>query len=399
MPRSDRQPIVELNIGGTIIPANQYLDSFELTKKPGIWSGQFVLFDPEWTNIEALALESGFGTEIKFRYGWEDKMTNWITGQMKGYTPEFENDGVKITIEWIFGSAASTRVVRNVVYKSGMKISDIVRRIADDNGWGVDEIEPTVGTFENPFVQDNISDISFIKNVLVPRAINNDGIGGYQVILEKDILSFSTFCKRNKQVYKTYIVQRGVDGEVIRFAPTDNVAKMAQMGAHKVKVLSFDPINKKVLKKETGIDDFAVTLVDDGGKVSGIVDIKRNKMNNRVILKPFHRKEEVDAYAKTRYTEFAQWMYQADAEILGDPFVPVMGYTEWMVITPTGMMHYLSGVYQNFEIKDTIGNGEFTTSLVLRRTSAGKGSETIKAIKQNLIKMPIKEGVMVKVVK
>lgn len=391
MPRTYRQPYVDLYINQTRITTSNYLVSFEVRKSVTGWEGTMELFDPTWTTLEALALEKGVGTEIKFTYGWVGEQTNLIVGRLGEYTPEFDAEGVRLTIEWAFGSMMSARVKRNVNWASNLKISDIVLNIANRNGWEAD-VEPTKGIFSQPLVQSNVSDFYFIKNVLAPRAVNMANVGGYRVSFEDNKLTFRSMQTRDTNIYKTYKVYRGMDGEVISFSTSENVADEAQLGGRRVTIKSFDPLNKKMIKSETSYQDTNTSLDRDGRKVSTIeLDRDRGKPL-RVISKPFQKKSELDSYARVKYAQFSQFNYNAEAELLGDPFIPVMGNLQFAVITSTGLLHYLSGVYKVEEVVDTISNGSFTSAVTMYRRGSISGNEELAGIDQSLVKVPVKTG-------
>lgn len=391
MPRTERQPYVDLYINQTRVTTSNYLVNFEVRKSITGWEGTIELFDPTWTTLEALTMEKGVGTEIKFTYGWVGEQTNLIVGRLGEYTPEFDAEGVRLTIEWAFGSMMSARIKRNVNWSSNLKISEIVAKIANQNGWETD-IEPTKGIFSQPIIQSNVSDMYFIKNVLAPRAVNMANVGGYKVSFEDNKLTFRSLQTKDTNIYKTYKVYRGMDGEVISFAPSENVADMAQLGGRRVTIKSFDPLNKKMIKSETSYQDTNTSLDRDGRKVSTI-ELDRDRGESlRIISKPFQKKSELDSYARVKYAQFSQYNYNAEAELLGDPFIPIMGNLQFSIITPTGLLHYLSGVYKVEEITDTISNGSFTTAVTMCRRGSVSGNEELAGIDQSLVRVPVRTG-------
>jgi len=183
-------------------------------------------------------------------------------------------------------------------------------------------------------------------------------------------------------------VQRGVDSEVQEFSPSDNVANIAQYGGKKIKVFGVDPLNKKVISSEFSSKNQS-NIPTTGGFQSSPSD---EEIVKTVKQKPFHRSEDVQNYAKLRYAEVNAHAYHASAVLLGDPNIPVFGSVEFIVLTTSGITHYLSGTYRVEEITDRIENGNFTSTLNLYRASVSKGSETIKAIEQQIVRTPTNRG-------
>jgi hypothetical protein len=391
MPQTDRQPYVDLYINDTRITTSNYLTNFVVRKSIGGWEGTIELYDPTWTTIEALSLEKGVGTEIKFTYGWMGEQSNIVVARMGNYQLEFSQDGVRVSLEWAFGSLMSARIKRNVNWSEKMRISDIVSKIASNNGWDSD-IEPTKGLFSHPIIQDNVSDFYFIKNVLAPRAVNSANVGGYKAHFESNKLTFRSIQTKDTNIYKTYKVYRDMDGEVISFAPSENVADIAQFGGRRVKIKSFDPLNKKVIEADTSYQDTTTSLDRDGRKVSSVEMDKDSGEPLKVISKSFPKKSELNNYARAKYAEFSQYNYSAEAELLGDPFIPIMGNLQFAIMTPSGLLHYLSGVYKVFEVEDTVTNGEFVSAVTMARRAVVAGSEEIKGIDQNLVSVPVLTG-------
>jgi hypothetical protein len=385
MLKTDLQPIVDLYIDGHRIPTHEYLTKLEVKRSIGVggYEGNLELFDPTWTFLESFILEKGVNTSIDFSYGWGSDSSIQVEAKLMNYKPQFSEDGVHIYIEFALGSRVENRVKHNICWPGSMTISDIVTNIAKNNGWQY-EIEPTKGIFDRSFVQDSVSDAYFIKNILSPRAINHSNVGGYKFYLENNKLFFSTKSYKRDNIYKSYVFQRGDMHEVISFSPSDNVADMAQFGGTKVKVTGYDPKEKKILSSEVSTSNNSGSVPIEGNKVTKV--IKDINGDVRVISKPFHRKEDVDSYANSQYCEFAQWRYNVDAEIIGDPRIPLMSNLEFILITSMGSVHYMSGVYQLFEATDKIENGSFKSQLSLMRSSISRGSETVKGIIKKLVK-------------
>lgn len=385
MPNIDAQPLVDLYIEGNKVRTENYLQSLQVRKKLGFLEGTVTLFDPAWTYLESFILDKGRKTKMKLSYGWSDNMSNLVEVTLFKYRPTFEDNGIKLEIDFILRQSYAATVKRNVTFDRKKRISDIVQEIANKNGWEA-EIEPTRGTFDQPLAQRDLSDIAFIKNVLMNKAVNGSGVGGYRLNFEGNKLYFHTPGFGKTKVYKTYVVNRDPNGEVISFSPRDQVGEMALLGARNLKIISFDPREKETLSYKIDHETSPEALKRQGGKVSAINDGDYVSLPNRVIHSADTTQDELERHGIVRWCDVAVNNYEASATLMGDPFIPVFSNLEFIVVTTQGQVHYLSGNYQVKEVTDDIENGEFTSSVEMFRTSSSQGSEEIKGVEERLIR-------------
>jgi len=370
-----RQTYFELSINGTSIPVYNYFQSFTYDRKINGKgnTGSITLFDPNWTYLESFVLlKNQTLADVEFVYGWSDAPSPKRKGKITAYTPEFSSDGVTLKLDFYDESVVSTYNRNNLSYKAGTRISDIVQQYADDNNIKETMIEKTRGGFDSPIVKRNCNDVYFIQNELVPRAVNLKGLSGYTFFYdEKGALHFHTPLYNSKNsndisVYKTYIVYRGMNGEVISFAPNDEAYMQAFLGAHSVYVESVDPKTKKIIKSIVDSSNSSIQIIS--GKLSNAPTAKGNSPS-RVIKSAHPKQEHIDDQAKSRFAVYNLNNYTATAELLGDSHLPIMGYVEFIVITSQDRIHPLSGIYWITGITDSIDGGNFTSSLELSRST------------------------------
>lgn len=387
MPRTDRQPIVELWIGGIEFKAQSYLKELSVTKTLGILSGTLQLYDPDWTILESYILPLGYMTPITFNYGWQLEPLKEVTGRLKTYKSTLDGSGVTIDIEFTLGVMAKGRVKRHLNYEEGQVISDIVSQIAQRNNWDRD-IEPTQGVFDVPMIQRGVSDIHFISRVLAPRAVNVNGIGGYYTHFENNKIVFRTQHSKTKQaLYKSYMVYRDAQGEVISFSPSDRSTDIALVGGRNLRVRSFDTRDKQVIESDITPSSGVPQLKRLGSKISKITEEADKNEPNRIIHKGYANTSEVNNYAKSRWVEMSSMMYDADAEILGDPNIKPGDLVAFKIVTPNGVTHHTSGVYWIKEVTDNLSGDSFTTTLFMKRHGDSEGGDSLQGDQQDIVRI------------
>jgi len=381
-----RQTYFDLSINGTKIPTYNYFQSFSYERKTSAAgnTGSITLFDPNWSYLESFVLlKDQPNADIEFSYGWSDLYSKPIKGKITAYSPEFSSDGVTLKLDFMGLEALNSCVRDNLSFKVGTRISDIVKQYADSRGIKETVIEKTRGGFDSPIIKRNCNDDYFIQNELVPRAVNLKGLSGYLFFYdETGVLHFHTplYSSKNAdtiKVYKTYLVYRGMNGEVISFTPDDMAYKRAFLGSHKVFVESVDPKTKKVIKSVIDSSGSSTQIIS--GKLSDAPKIK-GKSASRTIKSAHPKQESIDDQAKSRFACYNLDAFSATAEILGDPYLPIAGqeqekgqglaFVEFIVITSQDRVHPLSGIYWIKHVTDSMDGGSYTSSLELSRSSS-----------------------------
>jgi len=177
----------------------QHLIDFHCTMysdQVGQWS--ITLFDAEFQTIEKALLES-FKEGVTIQFGWQNgplrspKLDGFITD----YRPEYMLGGSKVTIQGYLGEYDKAAFTKDTIvypdsklysgHKPGMRIDEIVKEIADRNGWGEGTIEETLpnkdlggnsldstDSTEQAYVQQHCTDWQFITEYLAPRATSKE---------------------------------------------------------------------------------------------------------------------------------------------------------------------------------------------------------------------------------
>lgn len=115
-------------------------------------------------------------------------------------------------------------------------VSGIVESIA--NTYGIGTVIETTGGSLTPltFVQSSMSDDKFIRERMIPRAVNQNGRGGYRLFVKDDKLHFHTLDYQANTLSLVYYT-----GGAIQLSHADRSQKLIEMGASGVRYLAHDP--------------------------------------------------------------------------------------------------------------------------------------------------------------
>lgn len=282
--------------------------------------------------------------------------------------------------------------------------ADIVRWIADQNGWSTDFVEPTstpsvfaatlpqetLDDLENynaselgdvlpevrPIIQ-RTNDIKFITN-LRESALNKRNEGPYLFYIEKGNAHFHTpgFRGAGENVF-TYIVNRDRLGRVLDFRVTDlhmSRAALAQglglmdAGAEK--------------DNEDGTRDRAVQSDESPlPESSSLGNVRRRMVDQATFPSLDYGPAKNGTFDPNQFTR-AHWylhslmVLRSQIVLIGEPsmtFAEKRPFVRVLVFKPSGDVHYHSGVFAVLGIVHEISPGNFTTSLELLRNAGEVG--------------------------
>lgn len=160
---------------------------------------------------------------------WQDHIITSISGAIEGVGNTAGHFLRLSTKDILFTIERSTRVAA----RRG-KISDIVQSIANVNGITSTVIEPTVG--EGLWIQSYVDDHDFVRNRLVPRAINDKGRGCYSFYVQDNVLHFHSPDYQASLKDVTYYGPNNFG-----LTQLDESQTMLERGASSVRVVAYDP--------------------------------------------------------------------------------------------------------------------------------------------------------------
>jgi hypothetical protein len=374
---------------------------------------QLTLFDPTWTEVENLLVANP--KDIVFWYGYEGVGMPHDVNSPKygGYTvevhPSFTIDGVILNV-----TGAAQEVMANFTDTSeptapegvGLRISEIVEDICKQYNWkttdksGKSTVEKTkeikaagVDFFDTSpkhlrFLKQGLSDLQFIKNVLVNYAVSEkDNISGYITYFQhadgEKIFHFHP-PRREDPPLKTLTYMRGYNSEVLDFSvDVNSMLLVSRAGGDTVAIPYIDMTNGDT---DTVIEDDSTTgektLLTGKGPASERLAYKEIHTFPYITTLPTDNKEIAIAKAKHKYYYAYNAPVTASMSIIGshDPNIQLDRVVRVVVINnpdgtqqggakaaAAGAYHHSSGNYWIAGVEDIIEGGTWITKLTLTR--------------------------------
>src|SRR5574343_494226 len=392
---------VELRLGTenlfyTTETGPRYLVSFSYERRTDSEGNnwEFSIFDHDWDYVESLIAE--FNQRLLFRYGYwspsNDNVSPWYSGQVTILIPKLEIDGTIITFSGTTDYyAKSMNQNHEKKYRKwggdNYQIHDIVKKICDDNWWYLKDYEKTKPVYDidslyesSPthkcFHQLGVSDLAFIKNVIVPHAVSErSGRGGYRFWFDDEETAKTGYPVANflpfdtpKDTIKTYRYMRGHFGygEVIEWQPDLSLRWAHLISAFNNKMSEIDRYSKKSRSPRTTIITLAKYIGSGKAKqytqeiVSGRVtlagDFKYRVAQNENVT---------EIMVKTRQDSVAPYSKTAMMRIAGDPQIKPNTDIKVICLTNDGRLHYSSGIYHIMSITDLVDSSGFVSTLNL----------------------------------
>lgn len=362
------------------------------------------LFDPTYTELERLLLPNR--DNLRFRFGWtfgdSDGESPVVQTRIRDYNTKFSWQGIEIKMELIETSIPddTAKIRRWPVFTenpqavnefspdspegraNGVKISTIVRRLAEEMGYTdteVDDIEETEGTINT--WQNNVSNLTFINEYLMPIAKSaKKGTFDYNFLIQNRRLIFRT-PNFDVQVARKYVYARDQQSEIIEFSPSFKGYIATEGGLSSPVAVSWDPVSKKQLVSETSYRDNLkerVGLARTRPPVGG----KRQGSPGTSYVLPYDDIKVTEAQLKSYFDAGAKSVVEATATILGDPTIEPLDIIEIIVLLPDGKVHYFSGNYLVLNVENIITQGSYVTKLGL----VSDGARSLEALNDNVIK-------------
>ena len=379
------------------IPTHEYFVSLEHEIYADGQLGRMVinLFDKDFDYIEKLVV-AGKGRG-RVQYGWikgpKSKTREFIVYQ---YKPKFEALGLHLQLAMTdkeIVPASNEKHIRSFPDSLGttfpIRISDIVKKIMQEDGYSEFDIEPTVplansDTSDVVFRQQSLTNLAFIQNVLKYQARSEKtGQGAYKFGIDGGRVYFKPF-SQNPKVKRRYLFNRDPKGSMRSWEPQVNGTLFLAQGGGLLKVESWDPAEKKMISKEISIDDGESLAIAEGT----IAGKPEKGYAGRHTTLPFDNKDRVEWWAIDRYTRAREAVVTAHAQTLGDPELYPLDYVEVIVLKTDKTPHYLSGGYFTTKVVNRIARGEFLTDFDCVADGSKFGDTKNKGIPINVSEPP-----------
>ena len=383
-------PFVNLKIGDFNITPEipKFLQSFTYRRKTNSSANDFdfKVFDETAMKIER-AIAEGY-EQVSFSYGWAGgSRSKEYLGRILDYDLNFNSMGAELSISGVseimaayMGDERKKKYVKDD--GTAMRIHEIIKDIADYEGWEVGKLEETKPVEdkeekgeEKIFIQDeDETSIEFIKNKLLERAESKKSDDGdYRLWFDDSngsiTINFSpvNFKEEPDESYVYNLNTR--DTNVISFSPDFSGKLMMQKGSSKKIVTKFPESISNDLK--------SIIREKDSGKVhaegktyekEGVYHAQRSAGYEGEV-------KRIQNYIRSHAVNQS---YSADLEIFGNPETEVFKTISVIVITRKGELHHTSGLYMITEIEDSIDSGRFTTKYTLKRDSSKTGKDDVE---------------------
>lgn len=319
--------------------------------------------------------------ELEFWYGYsEGEESDHYVATATKITPLFSGTGVLLTIEGIPTSAYKSASNEEGKAYTGTP-SEIVRQVAADEGWDVDNvidsipIDGTSESYENSpeFTARrsiNQSAEDFIVSRVAPYAQTSDGKGNFQLVLEENTegmkVSFYPAGTVSSGISYTYVIGEKSE-EVISFEPQYGEFLYAIMGSNGGSSTSVDSVSNEELATSVEVTSFitAVTSVAQSALATAVTARKSSTSQ-----------KQQEVISQNVVESLAAASYQATLTLKGKPNIEIGKNIEVKVFTKDGVAHFSSGEYMVQSVEDLI-EGDFKSILTLIRAGQlGKSVNT-----------------------
>lgn len=357
---------------------------------------EFSLFDQDWDYLETKIAASH--QRILMRYGYYEQrghnLSPWFTGQVTNVVPSIEIDGTILTVSGMSDIyKLSDKQNHEKRFRTwggeGYRISDIVKEICYNNNWYLKEYVETSRVYEvddqfktDPtdkiFFQSGMADLPFIKNVLTPMAVTEDGVAGFRFWFDDaeqaktgyPVCYFKPYEDWSADPVKTYLYMRNHlgYGEVLSWQPDLSQRWPALISGYNSAMSSVDIYTKKNHMSRALLEAPAKILGSEGAEsytqeiVTGHATLAGD-FNTRVGLNRFTQA----VLAITSQDNVNPHCNKAELEVIGDPQRKPDENILVICTTNDNRLHYSSGLYKILKIEDNIDSSGYRSLFTLIR--------------------------------
>jgi LysM repeat protein len=378
---------VDLHIGGfdfTPLPP-QYLLNFTHVRNMADTANQFSFSVYDDTALELELIIAEGARDVVFRYGYSDGSVSRVyQAQIWDYKLEFQHGGVVLNVEGTSTVLGSHAVPATRTFE-GKTIDQIVKEIADIEGWKIGYIEPCVGLkgfydtgsaneILRPFYQQNISSTKFIKEELLPYAVSSrNGEAGFVFYFDdKAGGPYLYFCPPSYRQKPKYNWQLDYNmtgkGSIISFSP-EVQGSVLMAGGGTATTSGMDGTTNDMVTIE-------FTDSSNGDKVlTGSKSAISFEAGKTAINMSGMTAAEMESKLNAFWSKSANLTYPATLELIGSPDVDPNTTVEVLIVTNKGKPHHTSGIYLVQEVTDEVGSsGNYTTTCKLIKNAVAKGT-------------------------
>lgn len=372
---SGAAPFISYTIGGIDILAAKVITGFIYQETASAHHASHLLTftDPRVDAKEDVILRGK--DDVTLQFGWRGQaaalpVTTPKASRILSYKTKLELNASKIKV---YGSDRSTLINEDVKCRafSNMRISEMVEQIASENGFSpfVDKTDQVL-----TLRQIWLSDIQFIKFILLPRARAETGRAEYEFYIRDGTELHFRNADYAANIRKKYVYGNST-GSVLDFNCDFNGPAAAHLGGGKLTATGFDISNKKLISVNVSAENTPEK------EVLGAKTPQSQASIGRMFALPFRTQGEVQDWASHRYYTASKLNNSAVLKLIGDPEVRAGDIIDFEYYKPfTGEPHQASGRYKVQKLLHEMSFGKdsgsgFTTTLLLVRRDMKKGDQ------------------------
>lgn len=306
--------------------------------------------------------------KVKIIYGYSLSESRVFVGQVTGCDIHFEDMAVAISISGTAAITQEDKSSRSCVWEKGTKLSKIISLICNAHKWGIGFVIDSEPLPQN-VTQSNMSDSSFLADVLPEYLCTKEGISDYK-------LWFTYKGSKLQLNYAPLCYCRSSGGEYIFDLFSKENSSLLSFEVNNVGEAAFSygsEIGSAVMDSKTGKMKFTSSnnvskslsnLAKQAGNLYGRRDIFYSNNNTMINTTSGTSLTAVNYYWSKMYA----MAYEASASILGDVFLDAGTVITIIVLMKNGKAHYSSGFYTVTSVTDKIDSNGFITELGLVKT-------------------------------
>lgn len=400
----------------------QNLISFQYEyRTEGVGSFTIQLFDQNYTEIESMLLASmGF---LAFQYGYgpnRDNSSPWTHGMIVGYSLKFALEGTYITLSGVSQGWAMNVVKEPISYskdienklKNSPTISQFVDMLAIEHGFSkswqrvIEDTEEVIcrgvdlkTNDSKHIIYNGLTDTTFFEHVVgnlrqYANSATDKNKGGFffYVVQTEDgpVLHFHTANYKGKEgenavtEVKLFTLHKNKNTVVREFIPNWEVSSVTVRGQNKQVVVGYDPHNKKSFFdnqfiNKPYVNDESKNYVEinpDGSPQTRNLSVFSPEGATSYVLSGGPSEDEAKKMSKRMFEDANLQAFKATLEIQGTHQLQLFEVIAVHVYIPKGdlkynsktgnqQVHWISGKFFITEIKQSIAQGDFKTTLEL----------------------------------
>jgi len=342
---------------------NIKIDDLDITAEPDYVTGfvyerkttdsgnimSFTVYDQLAMQIEAMLIEGS--KSVEFSYGLSPQSSRTYIAQVMDWRPVLTGWGATITVECVTTAIADKNKGSKQSYEGSP--SDVVRQVAEEEGWSLGVIEPTQ--------QINHHDM---KNKLTPKQFYRDGLSATHFLNER-VLPFAVSRLTGNSGYYLYFTDTEpstVNFHTEKYKTSSEVLDISFIvGSGDSDVIDWSPnYSGAALLSSEGL---LLEYQDNTGKLQQVIKGNKNDLQRKVVR--VRSREEAEALSEYMWALKRRYSYTGNLTLVNRPHIDPFTTISLLVLSNYNVPHHTSGLYTVITTKDTIVGGLISSELLV----------------------------------